>query len=134
MFAEYEVDSITNGVHVATWTAPPMQALFDRHIAGWREDNDSLRYALSIPATEVWSAHETAKSVLVDFVNQRCGAQLRAGTFTLGFARRVTAYKRPDLLFFDLARLLAIHAVILGAAAETVSQARREFLTVSIIT
>ena len=87
-----------------------MQALFDRHIAGWREDNDSLRYALSIPPAEVWSAHETAKGVLVDFVNQRCGAQLRAGTFTLGFARRVTAYKRPDLLFFDLARLLAIHA------------------------
>jgi glycogen phosphorylase len=110
MFAEYEIDSITNGVHVATWTAPPMQALFDRHIAGWREDNDSLRYALSIPPAEVWSAHETAKGALVDFVNQRCGAQLRAGTFTLGFARRVTAYKRPGLLFFDLARLLAIHA------------------------
>ena len=110
MFAEYEIDSITNGVHVATWTAPPMQALFDRHIPGWREDNDSLRYALSIPRAEVWSAHETAKGVLVDFVNQRCGAQLRADTFTLGFARRVTAYKRPDLLFFDLARLLAIHA------------------------
>jgi starch phosphorylase len=110
MFGEYEIDSITNGVHVATWTAPPMQALFDRHIAGWREDNDSLRYALSIPPAEVWSAHQTAKDALVDFVNQRSGAQLRAGTFTLGFARRVTAYKRPDLLFFDLARLLAIHA------------------------
>ena len=110
MFGEYEIDSITNGVHVATWTAPPMQALFDRRIAGWREDNDSLRYALSIPPAEVWSAHQAAKDALVDFVNQRSGAQLRADTFTLGFARRITAYKRPDLLFFDLARLLAIHA------------------------
>jgi len=110
MFGEYEVDSITNGVHVATWTAPPMQALFDRHIAGWRQDNDSLRYALSIPRAEIWSAHQTAKEALVDFVNQKSGAQLRAGTFTVGFARRITAYKRPELLFFDLARLLAVHA------------------------
>jgi len=109
MFSEYEVDSITNGVHIGTWTAPPLRALFDRHIAGWREDNDSLRYALGIPPAEVWSAHQTAKDELVDFVNQHGGAQLRAGTFTIGFARRVTAYKRPDLLFFDLARLIAIH-------------------------
>jgi len=109
MFSEYEVDSITNGVHIGTWTAPPLRALFDRHIAGWREDNDSLRYALGIPRAEVWSAHQTAKDELVDFVDQRGGAQLRTGTFTIGFARRVTAYKRPDLLFFDLARLIAIH-------------------------
>jgi len=109
MFSQYEIDSITNGVHIGTWTAPPLRALFDRHIAGWREDNDSLRYALGIPRAEVWSAHQTAKDELVDFVDQRGGAQLRTGTFTIGFARRVTAYKRPDLLFFDLARLIAIH-------------------------
>ena len=48
MFAEYQVDAITNGVHAATWTSPAFQALFDRHIAGWREDNFSLRYALGI--------------------------------------------------------------------------------------
>jgi starch phosphorylase len=29
----------------------------------------------------------------------------------LGFARRMTAYKRPDLLFSDLRRLKAIHAI-----------------------
>jgi starch phosphorylase len=110
MFGEYEVDSITNGVHVATWAAPPLQALFDRHIAGWREDNDSLRYALGIPPAEVWAAHQAAKDALIDFVNQRSGARLRTDAFTIGFARRVTAYKRPDLLFFDLARLHAIQA------------------------
>ena len=49
MFAHYEIDAITNGVHAATWTSPPFQALFDRHIPGWREDNFSLRYAHSIP-------------------------------------------------------------------------------------
>ena len=63
----------------------------------------------SASRAEVWSAHQAAKGVLLDYVNQRSGAQLRADV-PLGFARRVTAYKRPDLLFFDLARLLAIHA------------------------
>ena len=32
MFPDYSIDAITNGVHAATWTAPPMQAIFDRSI------------------------------------------------------------------------------------------------------
>ncbi len=32
MFARYRIDAITNGVHVATWTSRPFQALFDRHM------------------------------------------------------------------------------------------------------
>lgn len=31
-----------------------------------------------------------------------------ADVFTIGFARRATPYKRPDLLFHDLTRLLAL--------------------------
>jgi glycogen phosphorylase len=106
MFEQYEIDSITNGVHAGTWVAPPMRELFDSHIAGWREDNASLRYARGIPLEEVWSAHQIAKDALVDFVNQATGARLSSDRFTLGFARRMTAYKRPGLLFLDLERLL----------------------------
>jgi glycogen phosphorylase len=112
MFAQYKVDSITNGVHVGTWAAPPIRELFDRHITGWREDNASLRYALGIPSQDVWSAHQTAKEHLVDFVNQTTGARLLSSVFTIGFARRATPYKRADLLFFDLERLLAINRQI----------------------
>src|SRR5262249_21921629 len=49
MFAEYAVDAITNGVHAATWVAKPFQELYDRYVPGWRQDNFSLRYAMSIP-------------------------------------------------------------------------------------
>ncbi|MBI1899649.1 MAG: alpha-glucan family phosphorylase, partial [Planctomycetia bacterium] len=42
MFARYRIDSITNGVHAATWTSPHFGRLFDRYIAGWREDPFSL--------------------------------------------------------------------------------------------
>ena len=41
MFAGYPVDAITNGVHAATWTSPHFQALYDRHIPDWRQDNFS---------------------------------------------------------------------------------------------
>jgi glycogen phosphorylase len=43
------IESITNGVHAATWTSPAFQELFDRCIPSWREDNYSLRSALGLP-------------------------------------------------------------------------------------
>jgi glycogen phosphorylase len=112
MFARYTIDAITNGVHVGTWTAPPLQALFDRYISGWREDNASLRYALSIPSSEVWEAHLEAKRQLLHAVQRATDVELDVEVLTLGFARRSTAYKRADLLFHDIERLrhLARHA------------------------
>ncbi len=109
MFAQYKVDSITNGVHAGFWIAPPIAAALDRHISAWREDNASLRYALGIPRHELWAAHQTAKQDLIAWVNQRSGARLFSNTFTIGFARRATPWKRADLLFHDVQRLLALH-------------------------
>lgn len=106
----YQIDSITNGVHLATWAAPSFAALFDRHIPGWREDNSSLRNALRIPTEEIWQAHVAAKTQLVGEVNRRTQADFDADTFTLGFARRATAYKRASLLFNDTARLKSLAA------------------------
>lgn len=105
MFADYPVDSITNGVHAATWATPPIQELYDRHIPGWREDNFSLRYVLNIPENELWTAHQKAKEQLLDYVNRETNLGLDVDVFTLGFARRAAAYKRADLLFSDLDRL-----------------------------
>jgi starch phosphorylase len=110
MFAEYQVDAITNGVHAATWVSPAFQALFDRHIPGWREDNFSLRYALGIASPEVWQAHCAAKRELVQYVNRETNAGLDVDVLTLGFARRTATYKRADLLFRDLDRLRGIAA------------------------
>jgi starch phosphorylase len=105
MFADYPIDAITNGVHAATWTTEPLQALFDRHIPGWREDNASLRYVLNIPATELWDTHQQAKQELLTYVNQQTNTGMDIDVLTLGFARRTATYKRADLLFSDLERL-----------------------------
>jgi starch phosphorylase len=34
-------------------------------VAGWREDNFSLRYTLNIPKQDVWKAHAWAKKELI---------------------------------------------------------------------
>lgn len=108
MFAHYQIDSITNGVHAATWACESLGKLFDRYIPGWREDNFNLRYALGIPTEEIRSAHNDARRRLVNEANRLTNAGLDEDVFTIGFARRATAYKRPDLLFHDLNRLRQI--------------------------
>jgi glycogen phosphorylase len=112
MFAGYSIEAITNGVHAATWVSEPFQRLFDRYIPIWRQDNFSLRYALSIPKQEVWDAHMEAKKRLIGFVNRETDAEMDEHVLTIGFARRATTYKRADLLFQDLERLKRISAEI----------------------
>jgi starch phosphorylase len=108
MFPGYTIDSITNGVHSATWTSEPFQRLFDAHMPGWRADSFILRSALGIPKQEIWAAHQEAERALIDFVNSRHNAGFSVDRFTIGFARRQTAYKRPDLLVSDIPRLQRI--------------------------
>lgn len=108
MFKGYQIDAITNGVHAATWASPHFQALYDRHIADWRQDNFSLRHAESIPEADLWEAHVRAKVDLLSFVNGVLQSPMKQEVFTIGFARRVTAYKRSALLFTDLERLKSI--------------------------
>jgi starch phosphorylase len=108
MYAPYTIDSITNGVHAGNWVSEPFAGLFDRHIPGWREDNFSLRYALSIPKEEAWTAHMDAKDQLMQYVNHETNAGMHQEVLTLGFARRAATYKRAALLLDDPGRLRAI--------------------------
>ncbi len=108
MFDSYQIDAITNGVHAATWVAQPFQKLLDRYIPGWRQDNLSLRYGLSIPPQEVWDAHMKCKTKFIDYVAKTQKVKLDPRVFTIGFGRRATAYKRADLILRDLDRLKKI--------------------------
>ena len=108
MFAEYAIDAITNGVHASTWTAEHFQKLYDSHIPGWKMDNFSLRYALSIPKQEIWNAHTETKKELIEYINRETNIGMSVDVFTIGFARRVATYKRADLLFTDIERLKSI--------------------------
>jgi starch phosphorylase len=112
MFPNYPINSITNGVHAVTWTSMPFQRLYDHHIPEWRRDNLYLHYAIGIPLDEIREAHAQAKQEFLAEVERRTGVSLAPGVLTLGFARRATTYKRPDLLFSDLDRLKTIASQI----------------------
>lgn len=108
LFPGYQFSSITNGVHSTTWTGPHMAALFDSYIPNWRQDSFELRYASRIPEQEILQAHQSAKEDFVNHVNEHYQAGLDKDVFTIGFARRATAYKRMHLLFQNIDRLRAV--------------------------
>jgi len=110
MFPGYGVRAITNGVHSETWTAESFRTLYDRYVAGWCLEPELLVRADVIPAQELLEAHASAKRALIERVLASTGIALDAARPILGFARRMTAYKRPNLLFSDLERLRAIAA------------------------
>lgn len=112
MFPGYSFDSITNGVHSLTWSCDSFRRLYDHHIPGWIDDPFSLRYAISIPTSEIWEAHVEAKARLIDEVHRRIGMSLKPDVLTIGFARRATLYKRTDLLFSDPGQLVEIAATV----------------------
>ncbi|MFP4402920.1 MAG: alpha-glucan family phosphorylase [Candidatus Woesearchaeota archaeon] len=108
MFPGYYIESITNGIHSNFWTAQPFKDLFDLKLSGWRSDPFCLRYALGISKDEILDAHMKTKKELIDFVNQKYNLEMKNDVFTIGFARRAATYKRGDLLFYDINRLIEI--------------------------
>lgn len=122
--------AITNGVHLLTWMDPVwLQPMFEKYVGpGWIRDQDQLKIWESvdtIPDDELWWLRMRLKALLVDEINERArdewqkkrvraesviafGALLDPEIFTIGFARRFTSYKRPDLILHDLERLKRI--------------------------
>jgi len=105
MFPGYHVDAVTNGVHPHTWTHPAFRALYDQYMLGWCHEPGMMVRADLIPDEALWRAHLEAKNQLIEKVAALTSIRLAPNTPILGFARRMTAYKRPDLLFSDMERL-----------------------------
>jgi starch phosphorylase len=110
MFPGYHIHAITNGVHTFTWTCDDMARLFDRYIPGWAHEPELFVRSSDIPELELWEAHREAKRKLLTYVGEATGVVMDPNVLTLGFARRMTAYKRSHLLFYDIDRLLEIGA------------------------
>jgi len=108
MFPGYRVHAVTNGVHPWTWTCESFRKLYDAHLPRWCHEPELLVRADRIPDGEIWEAHAAAKRGLLARVQALSGRSLDPALPLFGFARRMTAYKRADLLFSDLERLKAI--------------------------
>jgi starch phosphorylase len=105
MFPEYNVHSITNGVHAATWVSQPFQKLLDKEIPAWRHDNQFLRNVYGIEPSTIEDTHALGQERLFATIKARTGIELNPNVLTLGFARRVATYKRANLLFQNPERL-----------------------------
>lgn len=110
MFPGYRVHAVTNGVHVGTWTHASFARLYDDRFPQWQHEPEILVRALQLPEDEVWKCHQEAKADLIDYVQKLTGTALDPAKLIIGFARRMTGYKRPLLLFEDMNRLAAIHS------------------------
>jgi starch phosphorylase len=120
---------ITNGVHVPTWVSSEIAALFEKHLGmDWLErhdDPDVAERVMAIPDKELWAARQALRAFLFNFIRERArnhwtqqqanaiqvvaaGTMLDHNTLTIGFARRFTGYKRPELIFTDSDRLARI--------------------------
>ncbi|MFC4102583.1 alpha-glucan family phosphorylase [Paenibacillus xanthanilyticus] len=102
------VDSVTNGIHIGTWLAPGIKALYDRHLpSDWAvrtAERDIWTAVRDIPAKELWEAHQQAKSDMAEELGLPI-ASSGEGPLVIGFARRFATYKRALLIFRDLERL-----------------------------
>jgi starch phosphorylase len=126
--AEVPVGHVTNGVHVPTWDSPGADELWER-ACGEERWRGSLEYVEDrircVDDSTLWQMRSTARSSLVDFTRRRRAQQrlYQGATYgqvqaaqkvfderwlTLGFARRFTAYKRPNMLLHDPERLARI--------------------------
>ncbi|TXD36679.1 glycosyltransferase family 1 protein [Lujinxingia vulgaris] len=125
---EVPIGHITNGIHVASFLAPQMRALFDRHLGpDWHkrmERPETWQEIAAMDDGELWETHQILKAKLLDFVQTRLASQpgprgdgpgqVRPGSgldqdvLTIGFARRFATYKRADLILSDLERFKAM--------------------------
>jgi len=116
------IGHVTNGVHISTWIGPAMRELLDRHLgADWIERADdpaAWEPVEAIPDEELWQARCAQRAELIALVRDRSVTErllrgdvreyaiaasqaLREDVLTIGFARRVAAYKRLNLLTRD---------------------------------
>jgi glycogen phosphorylase len=123
------VRAITNGIHMPTWLSNEMAHLFDEHLPGdWRERQDDpeiWQRVSEIPDEELWAARTALRNYLFAFIRERArnrwrdeqvsaarvvaaGTLLDPNALTIGFARRFTGYKRPELIFHNPDRLREI--------------------------
>jgi starch phosphorylase len=108
LFPGHDVHAITNGVHPLRWTGASWLKLYDEQIPGWRHEPELLSRADRLPDGSFISAHEECRMALIRSVQAKTGVALDPRLPIMGFARRMTGYKRPSLLFQDLESLRRI--------------------------
>ncbi len=126
---EVPIGHITNGVHVFSWLAGQMAQLYDKHFpADWMsriQEPEAWQAIHSVDPGELWETHNALKNNLLSFVRRRVSRQCRRRgesdavveaarrvldprVLTIGFGRRFATYKRANLLFGQVDRIVRL--------------------------
>ncbi|MFH2102193.1 MAG: alpha-glucan family phosphorylase [Chloroflexota bacterium] len=126
---EVPITYITNGVHTPTWMARRLRVLYERYLGeDWLDNLDAPELWEKIdliPDQELWAVRNHLKRKLAFYIQERTRQRWMRGGFhpvqviasgvmidpyvlTIGFARRFATYKRANLVFQDLDRLLEL--------------------------
>ncbi|MCX8060335.1 MAG: alpha-glucan family phosphorylase [Aquificaceae bacterium] len=103
-----EIDFVTNGVHHRRWIHEELRELFDRYIPSWDTNPNLLQGVHLVPSHLLYERHQRIKQQLVNLVNKMTDASFSDDVLTIGVARRITPYKRNDLILRDIERLIRI--------------------------
>jgi starch phosphorylase len=121
--AEVPIGHVTNGVHTPTWDSSHADKLWTEACGTerWRGEMDTVSEQICCVAdADLWRMRANNRVDLVSYVRDRTRVEpgrdnshdaqtiFDPNTLTLGFARRFTEYKRPNLLLHDPQRLVRI--------------------------
>lgn len=121
---EIPIDYVTNGVHWR-WLSEPIYKLLRDYVGQdfkfLDPEDPSWDEIFNIPDEEVWEAHKRNKQQLINLLNKHLEEELLKKTtkdsekwrfplkrfqLIVGCARRITGYKRNNLILFEKERLL----------------------------
>ena len=151
---EVPIGSVTNGVHMASWTSERSDHLWS-DVCGrdcWLGTTEGIGEKIrAVPDDVLWNLRTDNCQELVRFVRLRTERQRAAygasdveeaksifdpNALTLGFARRFATYKRPNLLLHDSERLARILTnqkypvqLVLAGKAHPADQAGKEMIS-----
>jgi len=114
-FPEYKerIKYVTNGVHPYTWVSKSFIELYEKFPSVFRgikanpmilSNADNLRNDLEF-RSKLWQAHQDNKALLCNFLEKW---KLKENVFTICWARRLAAYKRPSLILYNVEKLINI--------------------------
>jgi len=125
---EIPVTHVTNGIHVPSWDSAVADTLWTDFCgdARWQGTLELIEQNLKeVPEENLWAFRTARVTELIRYVRERLPRQLASvgapgqdirqckelldpNCLTMGFARRFTGYKRPNILLHDPQRLVRL--------------------------
>ena len=108
-----QIQYVTNGVHPHTWMSQKFRELFEKFPATFPDFKANPMVLLKATQlksdadfrAQLWQAHQSNKADLCKLLGKW---SLDKDLFTICWARRIAAYKRPSLILYDISRLIRI--------------------------